>query len=304
MQGWCTGATMADVNGDGKLDIYICRSADTDPAKRRNLLFINNGDLTFTEEAAQYGLADEGYSTQAVFFDYDKDGDLDMFLVNHSLQHYATGDYENANLRKEQNPAFANKLFRNDHGHFTDVSREAGITSNVLTFGLGVAVSDFNDDGWPDIYVSNDFNEPDYLFINNGNGTFTEKLRDCMDQVSLYSMGCDAADFNNDGKIDLLTLDMLPEDNWSQKMHTGAENFDKFQMLFSQGVSPSTAGICCTGTMGMVRSVKWPSLQACQILTGAGPPSLLILIMMAGKIFLSVMVMRKIMSIWISCGIA
>ncbi len=238
MQGWCTGATMADVNGDGKLDIYICRSADSDPAKRKNLLFINNGDLTFTEEAAKYGLDDEGYSTQAVFFDYDKDGDLDMFLVNHSLQHYASGDFENPNLRKEKNPAFSNKLFRNDNGHFTDVSREAGISSNVLSFGLGVSVSDFNDDGWPDIYVTNDFNEPDYLFINNGNGTFTEKLRDCMDQVSLYSMGCDAADFNNDGKIDLLTLDMLPEDNWSQKMHTGAENFDKFQMLFSQGIYP------------------------------------------------------------------
>lgn len=237
-QGWCTGATLVDINGDGKLDIYICRSADSDPVKRRNLLFINNGDLTFTEEAEKYGLADEGYSTQAVFFDYDKDGDLDMFLVNHSLQHYASGDYENTSLRKEQNPAFANKLFRNDQGHFTDVSHEAGITSNVLTFGLGVSVSDFNNDGWPDIYVTNDFNEPDYLFINQGNGTFKEDLRNRMDQVSLYSMGCDAADFNNDGNTDLLTLDMLPEDNWSQKMHTGSENFDKFQMLFSQGVFP------------------------------------------------------------------
>jgi enediyne biosynthesis protein E4 len=238
MQGWCTGATMADVNGDGKLDIYICRSADTDPARRRNLLFINNGDLSFTESAAQYGLADDGYSTQAVFFDYDGDGDLDMFLLNHSLQQYANGEYDNPALRNLQKPEFANKLFRNDHGHFTDVTRESGITGNVLSFGLGVSVSDFNNDGWPDIYVSNDFNEPDYLFLNNGNGTFSERIRDCMDQVSLFSMGCDAADIDNDGRIDLMTLDMLPADNQSQKMHTGAENFDKFQMLFRNGIYP------------------------------------------------------------------
>jgi hypothetical protein len=237
-QGWCTGVTMADVNGDGRLDIYICRSADTDPAKRKNLLFINQGDLRFTEEAARYGLDDDGYSTQAVFFDYDRDGDLDLFLVNHSLQHYAGGEYEDAQLRKAQNPAFADKLFRNDNGHFTDVSRAAGIPSSLLTFGLGVTVSDLNNDGWPDIYVSNDFNEADYLLINNGNGSFTEKLKDCLDQTSLYSMGCDAADFNNDGNTDLFTLDMLPEDNWSQKMHIGSENFDKFQALFSEGFYP------------------------------------------------------------------
>ena len=176
MQGWCTGATMADVNGDGKLDIYICRSADTDPARRKNLLFINNGDLTFTEEAQKYGLADEGYSTQAAFFDYDKDGDLDMILINHSLQQYANGAYENFNLRTKKDPSFAIKLYRNDNGHFTDVSEQAGITSNVLSFGLGLAVSDINNDGWPDVYVSNDFNEPDYFFMNNHNGTFSEKL--------------------------------------------------------------------------------------------------------------------------------
>jgi enediyne biosynthesis protein E4 len=251
-QGWCTGATMVDINGDGKLDIYICRSADAMPIRRRNLLYINNGDLTFTEKAAEYGLADEGFSTQAAFFDYDKDGDLDLFLINHSLHQYTTGAIENPGWRKESRPSFECKLYRNDwsetlhHPVFTDVSAQAGIHSDVLTFGLGLAISDLNNDGWPDIYVSNDFNEPDYLFMNNGHGlnarpgdtsavTFTEKLSAGMDQTSLYSMGNDAADFNNDGLVDLMTLDMLPEDNHTQKMHSGAENFNKFQQLFHRG---------------------------------------------------------------------
>ena len=264
-EGWCTGATMADVNGDGLMDIYICRSADNNPAMRRNLLYINNGPatpgsaVTFTESAADYGLADEGFSTQAAFFDYDKDGDLDLFLINHSLHQYTTGAIENPGWRKESRPAFECKLYRNDydsakhHPVYTDVSAEAGIHSDVLTFGLGLAISDLNNDGWPDIYVSNDFNEPDYLFINNGpttptgaakpgvataagaHVTFTEGLSSCMDQTSLYSMGNDAADFNNDGFIDLMTLDMLPEDNHTQKMHSGAENFNKFQALFNRG---------------------------------------------------------------------
>ena len=235
MQGWCTGATMADINGDGKLDIYICRSADINPERRKNLLFINNGDLTFKESAAQYGLADNGYSTQAGFFDYDKDGDLDCFIINHSLQKYTAGVQDNPELRNERNPDFATKLYRNDHNHFTNVSDSAGITSNVLTFGLGLAISDVNNDGWQDVYVSNDFNEPDYLFINNRNGTFTESLGKCMDEISLYSMGSDVADYNNDGYTDLVTLDMMPEDNRTQKMHSGAENFDKFQILFDKG---------------------------------------------------------------------
>jgi enediyne biosynthesis protein E4 len=235
MEGWCTGATMEDVNSDGKLDIYICRSADINPEMRKNLLFINNGDLSFTERAEEYGLADNGYSTQASFLDYDKDGDLDCFIINHSIQKYTAGVQDNPKLREEKNPDYASKLYSNDNNHFTNVSDEKGITSNVLTFGLGIAISDFNNDGWPDISVSNDFNEPDYFFVNNGNGTFTEKLATTMDNISLYSMGSDAADYNNDGLTDLLTLDMMPEDNKTIKMHSGAENFDKFQFLFKQG---------------------------------------------------------------------
>ena len=251
-EGWCTGATMVDINGDGKMDIYICRSADANPARRKNLLFINNGDFSFTEKAAEYGLDNDGFSTQAAFFDYDKDGDLDMFLINHSLHKYASGAVDNPGWRKEGQPAFECKLYRNDwnealhHPVFTDVTAQAGIHSNVLTFGLGIAISDLNNDGWPDVYVSNDFNEPDYLFMNNGptppaspggkpEVTFTERLSECMDQTSLYSMGNDAADFNNDGLVDLMTLDMLPEDNHTQKMHSGAENFNKFQQLFHRG---------------------------------------------------------------------
>jgi enediyne biosynthesis protein E4 len=234
-QGWCTGATMVDINGDGKLDIYICRSADINPEMRKNLLFINNGDLSFSEKAAEYGLDNSGYSTQAAFFDYDKDGDLDCFIINHSLQKYSAGVQDEPNIRKQTNPDYGSKLYRNDNGHYSDVSQQAGITSNVLSFGLGVAVADINNDGWPDVLVSNDFNETDYLFVNNRNGTFTEQLSNAMDQTSLYSMGSDAADYNNDGLIDYITLDMMPEENKVIKMHSGPENFDKFQQLFSKG---------------------------------------------------------------------
>lgn len=235
MQGWCTGATMEDVNGDGKLDIYICRSADINPDRRKNLLFINEGNLKFTEKAEEFGLADNGYSTQASFLDYDKDGDLDCFIINHSVQKYTAGVQDNPELRNERNPDYSSKLYRNDKGHYTEVSQSAGIKSNVLSFGLGVAIADFNNDGWSDISVSNDFNEPDYYFINNKNGTFSEQLASAFDNISLYSMGSDAADYNNDGLLDLVTLDMMPEDNKTIKMHSGAENFDKFQMLFSKG---------------------------------------------------------------------
>jgi hypothetical protein len=234
-QGWCTGVTLADVNADGWLDIYICRSADVSPERRTNLLFINNRDHTFSEQAAAFGLADPGYSSQAAFFDYDRDGDLDCAVINHSLKKYTTGVSDNPQLRQEENPYFGSKLYRNDNGRFTDVSKQAGITSNVLSFGLGLVVSDFNTDGWPDFFISNDFNEPDYLFINRKDGTFSEEAPRSLTQHSLYSMGADAGDIDHDGLPDLVTLDMLPESNFDQKMHSGAENFDKFRYLFSKG---------------------------------------------------------------------
>ena len=234
-QGWCTGATFVDINEDGYLDIYICRSADGRPEMRKNLLFINNKDLTFTEKAEEYGLAEPGYSTQAGFFDYDLDGDLDCFIINHSSQKNSGGLQDNLPKRKEFDPAFACKLYRNDNKKFIEVGQQSGILSNVLTFGLGLAFSDVNQDGWPDIYVSNDFNEPDYLFINQQNGTFRESLASCMDEISLFSMGSDVADYNNDGLTDIVTLDMMPEDNYKIKTHSGAENFDKFQYLFRNG---------------------------------------------------------------------
>ena len=236
-EGWCTGVTMADVNGDGLMDIYICRSGLPSLPYRRNLLFINNGDLTFTERAAEYGLDDPGYSTQASFFDYDKDGDLDLILINQSQPKYSMGLQEQSRLRDQPaDPLFGNKLYRNDGGHFTDVTRQSGIVSNVLTYSLGLSTADIDQDGWPDIYIANDFNEPDYCYINNHDGTFTERLREKIDHISQYSMGCDIADYNNDGLPDICVLDMLPENNHDQKMHIGADNFDKYQLLFRQGL--------------------------------------------------------------------
>ncbi len=228
---WNTGTAMADVNGDGLVDIYVCRSAAKDAPKRKNLLFINNGDLTFTEKANEYGLDDSGYSTEANFFDYDKDGDLDVFVLNHSVQPYSSFRNTSKELRSEYIPEYADRLYRNDNGKFTDVSSEAGIISSVLGFGLSVSIGDINNDDWPDMYISNDFHEHDFLYLNNGDGTFTESLKKYMGHTSYFSMGSDVADINGDGKLDIVTLDMLPEGNFRQKMVLGPDNYDKYDFL-------------------------------------------------------------------------
>lgn len=215
-ESWSTGVTMADVNGDGFLDIYVSRVNYLNKSGA-NQLYINNGDSTFTERAEEYGLDFEGYSTQAAFFDYDNDGDLDMFLLNHSF-HSENTYGEAAQLRQQPDPKAGDKLFRNDGESFTDVTEQSGIISSALGYGLGVAVTDINRDGWMDIYVGNDFHEDDYFYINNGDGTFTESLYDMMGHTSSASMGNDTGDINNDGFTDLVSLDMMPSEH--EKMMT------------------------------------------------------------------------------------
>jgi hypothetical protein len=195
---WNTGVTMADINGDRLLDIYVCSSTDSRAERRKNLLFINNGNLTFTESAAMYGIDDSSYSTHSAFFDYDKDGDLDLFVLNHSLDRYGRPIPER---KKEQDERFEQRLYKNSGVKFMDVSEEAGIIQNVMNFGLGISVADFNSDSWPDIYVCNDYSEQDYFYINQHDGTFSEQLEKYFDHVSLSSMGNDAADFNNEDTL-------------------------------------------------------------------------------------------------------
>ncbi|MBD0376064.1 MAG: VCBS repeat-containing protein, partial [Flavisolibacter sp.] len=257
---WSTGVTMADVNGDGWLDIYVCKSGDMKGKSRNNELYINNGptplsarrgaggeaaEVTFTEKAKEYGLDNRGLSTHAVFFDYDNDGDLDCYLLNNSFR--SVGNYDLIkNERKHPDTLGGNKLYRNDlvspstgggrwEAHFTDVTASAGIYSSRIGFGLGVTIADINNDGWQDIYVSNDFFERDYLYINKHDGTFEEAAEKYLRELSMNSMGADIADINNDGYPEIYVTDMFPEEESRVKTKTAFENWDKYQSNITNG---------------------------------------------------------------------
>lgn len=231
---WSTGVTMADVNADGLLDIYVCNSGDVAGDNKENELYINQGDLTFKEQAADYNLNDKGFSTHASFFDYDKDGDLDVYILNNSFQ--AIGSF---NLRKNERPVRdelgGDKLMQNQDGRFVDVSEQAGIYGSVIGFGLGVTIGDVNNDNWEDIFVSNDFFERDYLYLNQQDGTFKEDLVNQMGATSGASMGADMADINNDGHQDIFVTEMLPSEYDRLKSVTTFEDWDKYQYNVKNG---------------------------------------------------------------------
>lgn len=238
---WKTGVTLVDINGDGRLDIYVCYSGKVRPEKRVNQLFINqgndqNGVPIFKEMAADYGLNFSSFSTQAYFFDYDRDGDLDLLLVNHNPARISNlDDVSIGNLMAKPDSESGIRLLKNNNGHFEEVTGKAGILNTTLSYGLAAGIADVNGDGWPDIYISNDYNVPDRLYINNGNGTFTDRLPEQIGHTSMFSMGNDIADINNDLHPDIYTLDMLPEDNKRQKMLYGADNYEAFDLNLRVG---------------------------------------------------------------------
>lgn len=230
--GWHTGTTMVDINGDGLLDIYVCAVTGKHGLTGRNQLYINQGNGSFQEQARQYNLDFEGYSTQAAFFDYDKDGDLDCYLLNqsdHSVERI--GD---TTLRKTVRAASGDRLYRNDNGRFTDVTVEAGIYTSVLGYGLGIAIADINGDGWNDIYIGNDFQENDYYYRNTGRGSFVEEGSMVFRHYSRFSMGNDIADYNNDGEPDIITADMLPEQERFLKTYSSGESIDLYRFLIER----------------------------------------------------------------------
>lgn len=232
---WSTGVTFADVNADGLLDLYVCKSGDPDAPHRHNELFINNGDLTFTEKSKEYGLDVKGLSVQASFFDFDKDGDLDCYLLTNSMK--SVGHYDLVeDQRKVPDPqGGGNKFFVNDNGKFIDYTAQAGIYRSSIGFGLGITLGDFNNDDWTDIFVSNDFFERDYLYINNQKGGFTESLPDYFQSISMGSMGADFADLDNDGQSELFVTEMLPDSLSRKKTKTVFENWNKNQLNVEKG---------------------------------------------------------------------
>ncbi|WP_189360112.1 VCBS repeat-containing protein [Algibacter mikhailovii] len=230
--GWTWGVTMADVNADGYLDIYVSRNGNSmNLEDRKNQLYINNHDLTFTESAMKYGLADVGYSTQALFFDMDNDGDLDMYQVNQVV------DKKIALVNKipsKHYEFFKDRIYKNENGKFRDVSDEVGI-SRDLAYGLSVNASDFNNDGWMDLYVANDYAEPDFMYYNNGDGTFRNVINEKLKHITNLSMGSDTGDVNNDGLMDLITTDMTPEDHYRSKTNMASMSIEAFNTLVDAG---------------------------------------------------------------------
>ena len=236
--GWTTGVAVADVNADGRLDMYVSYVGGNKMFQSRNQLFINEGNNDqgiprFTDRAIEFGLDLIGFSTQACFFDYDLDGDLDMFMLNHSL--HQQGTFGKSSLRDDPHSLAGDRLLRNDDGHFIDVTHESGIYNSVLGYGLGVVASDVNMDGYPDIYVGIDFHENDYLYINQGDGRFKEVLESCMQHTSRYTMGVDFADFNNDAFPDLISMDMLPADPAVLKASMAEDPYDVYNFKLGFG---------------------------------------------------------------------
>lgn len=238
---WSTGVVMVDVNADGLLDIYVCNAGYVSGDDQENELFINNGNLTFSEKAADYQLNENGYTTHAAFFDYDLDGDLDCYLLNNSFMPVNTLNYSNKRELyardwpvKDFLKGGGDKLLRNDEGLYTDVSESSGIYGSLIGFGLGVTVGDVNGDDWPDLYISNDFFERDYLYINQQDGTFSEEIKDWMEHLSLASMGTDMADINNDGYPEIFATEMLPESDYRRKTTTMFEDYNVYQLKLSR----------------------------------------------------------------------
>ena len=243
--GWSTGVSVVDINNDGLLDIYVCRVGQYKMLKSKNQLLVckkinQQGVPVYADEAAAYGLDFSGFSTQAAFFDHDGDGDLDMFLLNHSVNH--DGNYApRKNFLNTYDSLAGQRLYRNDlsttvdgkqQSYFTNVTAEAGINGTKIGYGLGVAVADINLDGWPDLYVGNDFHENDYLYINQKNGSFKDEQKERLMHTSQYSMGVDAADLNNDGFPEIVSMDMLPKDPYILKRSLGEDDYDIYQYIF------------------------------------------------------------------------
>ena len=236
--GWSTGVSVVDINNDGLLDLYVCRVGQYEILKRKNQLLIckkiENGIPVYEDQASSYGLDFSGFSTQAAFFDYDLDGDLDMYLMNHSVHHNGTFA-ERQNFLNTYHPLSGDRFYKNEKGRYIDATKETGINSSAIGYGLGICVSDVNKDGWPDLYIGNDFHENDYLYINQQNGTFKEELNERMMHTSQFSMGVDIADINNDALPEIISMDMLPQDPYILKRSLGEDEYETFNMKLRYG---------------------------------------------------------------------